>query len=665
MGTTPCISVQFSNVSPNAGTGGSKSYIAKSTHSGINYTRLHIEDAQNAAFYARAPKKMLQTTKFVKSLIVIAVLFAGATDTSAQSAENVAVIINEESPASRRIGEHYVRARAIPADNVIRISTSIEEQISALEYGRTIEGPIAQAITRHGSHDRILYLVLTKGVPLRIDGTPGRKGTTASVDSELTLLYRRMTGTAVAVVGPVPNPYFLGDRPILDARPFTHRQQDIFLVTRLDGFSEDDVIGLIDRAQRPAATGRIVLDQRSGGDAPGERWLSAAAARLKELGLADRVLLENTAAAARNQQDVLGYYSWGSNDPENRARRLGHRFVPGAIAATFMSTDARTFKTPPDAWAPAAEGANAASIFAGSSQALAGDLVREGVTGLAANVSEPYLDGAVRPEILFPAYLSGFNLVEAFYLASPYLSWQTIVLGDPLCAPLRKTALTVAEIADPVDPATELPALFSKRRLDAARLTMKGAPAAAVALSVRADVRAARGDKDGSRRALEEAATLAPGSVATQLHLALLDEQANAHAAAIERYRTVLKFEPQNVIALNNLAYSLAVRQKMPEEALPFARRALALAPDDVTVVDTVAWVEHLRANDVEASKLLTPFVVKGATTAEIHFHAAVIMAATGDRERAAAQLKQALQMDPRIASREDVQVLRRQLDIR
>jgi len=34
--------------------------------------------------------------------------------------------------------------------------------------------------------------------------------------------------------------------------------------------------------------------------------------------------------------------------------------------------------------------------------------------------------GAVRPEILFPAYLAGFNLVEAVYLAIPTLSWQTV-----------------------------------------------------------------------------------------------------------------------------------------------------------------------------------------------------------------------------------------------
>ena len=63
-----------------------------------------------------------------------------------------------------------------------------------MQYERQIERPIAEWITSHAAQDRILYIVLIKGVPLRIAGTPGRQGTVASVDSELTLLYRRLVG---------------------------------------------------------------------------------------------------------------------------------------------------------------------------------------------------------------------------------------------------------------------------------------------------------------------------------------------------------------------------------------------------------------------------------------------------------------------------------------
>jgi hypothetical protein len=40
----------------------------------------------------------------------------------------------------------------------------------------------------------------------------------------------------------------------------------------------------------------------------------------------------------------------------------------------------------------------------------------------------------MRPEYVLPAYASGRNLAESYYLGMPFLSWQGVVLGDPLCA---------------------------------------------------------------------------------------------------------------------------------------------------------------------------------------------------------------------------------------
>src|SRR5690606_27705362 len=104
----------------------------------------------------------------------------------------------------------------------------------------------------------------TRGVPLRVAGTGGRTGTVSSVDSELTLLYRRMAGETVPPNGAIDNPYYLGDAQVADARRFTHVRHDIYLVTRLDGFTVDDVKALIDRGLSPVRTGRVLLDQRAG-----------------------------------------------------------------------------------------------------------------------------------------------------------------------------------------------------------------------------------------------------------------------------------------------------------------------------------------------------------------------------------------------------------------
>ncbi len=122
-----------------------------------------------------------------------------------QSADNVAVVVNDSSAESQRIAEHYVRTRGIPASNVLRIQTVTTDSIDRDAYVRTIEQPVGAAIRRAGLEDRLLYLVLTKGIPLRILGSEGLQGTAASVDSGLTLLYRRLTGQPVATATHIAN----------------------------------------------------------------------------------------------------------------------------------------------------------------------------------------------------------------------------------------------------------------------------------------------------------------------------------------------------------------------------------------------------------------------------------------------------------------------------
>ena len=597
-----------------------------------------------------------------RGLLVLACALATAQAALAQSAENVAVVINSASPASQRIGEYYVRERGIPAGNVIRINTPAQEAVSRAIYAATIELPIASALGRERLQDRVLYLVLTKGVPLRIAGTLGQEGTIASVDSELTLLYRRMTGQAVPARGRVANPYFLGTRDTKEAQPFTHREHDIFLVSRLDAFTVEDVIALIDRAKSPSTEGRIVLDQRDAlVNRAGEDWLEGASKRLTAEGHGERPLLEMTPKPVRGVKPVIGYFSWGSTDPQNRVRTMELGFAPGAIAASFVGEDARTFEEPPAKWRPTNDN-NRTTWFAGSSQSLVGDLIREGVTGVAGQISDPYLQSAVRPEVLFSTYLAGFNLIESFYLAIPHLSWQTVVIGDPLCAPFGRKMLPRSGIEAGLDTETELPALYSKRRLSTAVASAPGVPEKAVALIVRGEGLVARGDRPRARQALEQAVEIAPDSPATQMQLGLLLETSGEHAAANARYRRVLALQPKNAIALNNLAYGIAVHEKAPAEALPFAKQAAELAPNEASIIDTLAWVHHLLGNDAEAAKLLAVAVRLSPTNAEIRLHAAIAYAGRGAQAVAETELKEALRLNPDLETTDDVKELRRKL---
>jgi uncharacterized protein (TIGR03790 family) len=596
-------------------------------------------------------------------VLLSTVALCGPASAAAQSAENVLVVINDASPASRKIGEYYIKQRTVPSSNVVHIRTDTDDTIERVEYLSTIEGPIAGFLSRHALQDRILYIVLTKGTPLRINGTSGQDGTVASVDSELALLYKRMTGIPLPVQGRVANPYYLDAKRLRDAQPFTHRAQELFLVTRLDAFTVEEVIQLIDRAQQPATEGLIVLDQRAGlSNSPGDDWMAEAAGRLQDLGHSGRVRLDTSSNAAPAAEGVLGYFSWGSNDPGNRKRSSGLRFVPGSLAATLAGSDARTFAAPPADWVPAGESQKPNAVFAGSTQSLAGDLIREGVTGVAGNVAEPQLLGAIRPQILFPAYLAGFNLAESFYLAMPSLSWQTVVVGDPLCRPFERKPLTRAEIEDPLDQATELPGVFSRRRLEVARGLLKGAPDEGLRLLLTAEARQARGDAAGARSALERGTEAVPNAAGAHLQLALIYEKEGEYGRAAERYRAILKVEPRNVIALNNLAYTLAVRENKPSEAHPYAKLAVALAPTNPTLLDTLGWIEHLTGNSEMAAKLLAIAVGKLPHQAEVRVHAAIAFAAAGDLKRAATELQEALRLDPSVQKRPDVMALQQTL---
>jgi uncharacterized protein (TIGR03790 family) len=590
----------------------------------------------------------------VRVVLSITVLgMAGPAD--AQSAANVLVVVNDTSEASLRIAEYYTKKRAIPPANVVHLKAAATDAISRAAFATTIETPISQALSKGSLQDRILYIVLTKGVPLRITGTSGRSGMTASVDSELALLYRKMTGAFVPLEGPVANPYYAGERPDVGAL-FSHTAQDIYLVTRLDGFTIEDALALVDRSLAATGTsGAIVLDQRGGPARQGNEWLASAATRLRAMDWGRRVFLE--AADVRSGIDVprLGYFSWGSNDAALTTRVPAGAFAPGALASMFLSSDARTMAEPPAAWTPGAAG----SIYAGSAQSLTADLVRAGVTGAAGQVAEAYLDGAVRPDILFPAYVSGLNLAEAFYRAIPSLSWQTVVLGDPLCAPFRTASVPAAELDPALDPETDLPMQFSERRL---RTTAPGPAPAVRKLLVRSEARRVKGDVNGAIAALE-AATALDGTLKDAFRgLGMLHEQAGQADKARAAYQRALANNPNDIIALNNLAYTIAVRDGNPTEALPLAERAFTLANGAGLVADTLGWIKHLLGDDAAALPLLERAVKGNPRMLDVHVHLAAVYAATGRLPEAAKALEAARALDPAVEQREDYQAVRKRI---
>ncbi len=337
---------------------------------------------------------------------------------------NVLVVVNNRSALSKNIGEYYLRKRGIPLKNLCRIDVTEDETVPRAVYDASISPSVAVCLRREQLIEQVLYIVTTQGVPLRIEGTDGAGGSWAAVDSELALLYSDLrTGKAHEVNGMLNNPFF----GKTEAR-FTHAAFPIYLVTRLAAYDFAGVRALVDKALLAKNQGKFVMDMKSDDDELGNNWLRDTVLKLP----ADRVIFDDSTKVLYKQRDVIGLASWGSNDKNRRERYVGYQWLPGAIVTEFVSTNARTFARPPKTWNLSDWTTPQAKWFAGSPQSMTADYLDEGASAATGHVWEPFLGTTSRPDILLPAYFKGRTLAESFYLSIPALSWQNIVVGDPL-----------------------------------------------------------------------------------------------------------------------------------------------------------------------------------------------------------------------------------------
>lgn len=353
-------------------------------------------------------------------------LFLLAPAVFAQTGENVLLVVNRKSDLSRQIADYYRPLRSVPVANVCYLDTTADEEIDWKTYQDQIERPVENCLNRAGLQEKVLYIVLTAGVPLKVQGSAGTltEAEEASVDSELTLVYGKLKGLKFERKGVVTNPFF-GKRDT----PFRHPLYPIYLVTRLAAYDWPDVKAMIDHSLAARNRGKFVIDLQSADNDSGNDWLREAAIFLP----AARVTMEETTKVLYDQKDVIAYASWGSNDHNRKRRWLGFQWLPGAIATEFVSTNMRTLKRPPDNW-NYTSWSDHGHLWAGSPQGLSADFIHEGASGASGNVYEPYLLGCARPDYVLPAYFEGRNLAESYYLGMAFLSWQGVVLGDPLCS---------------------------------------------------------------------------------------------------------------------------------------------------------------------------------------------------------------------------------------
>ncbi len=92
---------------------------------------------------------------------------------------------------------------------------------------------------------------------------------------------------------------------------------------------------------------------------------------------------------------------------------------------------------------------------------------------------------------------------------------------------------------------------------------------------------------------------------------------------AVKLYKEMIELEPRHLVALNNLAYLLMSHLNDPRAALPHAEKAVEIAPNNGSVVDTLGWCQLLLKNYDEAVARLRQATQLEPEMASIRYHAA------------------------------------------
>ena len=360
--------------------------------------------------------------------------------------ERVLIVVNKSDPASIEIGNYYAQKRNIPKKNIFQISPPNKETISWDEFITYIFNPLRIQLVKSKWLNGILYdkfdkfgrieyipldhkidfLVFSSGIPYRIKNnpelieiskdfpinTPEFCVTNASVDNELTLLCEKNS----PVIGFVIN-------PIYKVFPLDQAQKSsIIRTSRLDGPNEACIKQMIDNAlytEKQGLRGRAYIDLE-GPYPKGNEWLTHIAQSLKSLGFETIINTKKGKLFTKNDRfdDPIFYFGWHTKNITGPFTNPDFKFPPGAIAIHIHSHSAIKLRSTQETWV--------------------GPFIARGVTATIGNVYEPYLDLSHHIDILWEGLTKNLSWGEATYYSLISLSWQTIVIGDPLYQPFKK-----------------------------------------------------------------------------------------------------------------------------------------------------------------------------------------------------------------------------------
>lgn len=204
--------------------------------------------------------------------------------------------------------------------------------------------------------------------------------------------------------------------------------------------------------------------------------------------------------------------------------------------------------------------------------------------------------------------------------------------------------------------------MLAAGRRDEARRCFSGAVAAdrgfAQAHLASAQMAYEDGDLASARRSLAALPRAVSEGPPAQLLMAAVESKAGNIPAAEQRYRNVLQADPDQVVALNNLAFLLASRENRADEAFGYAQRAKELAPDNPDVSGTIGWLCYRRGLYPTALQHLQAAVSRdgsasGARPAARRYYLGMTYLKLGDRRQGMEILEQSLRSHPTLPEAE------------
>jgi tetratricopeptide (TPR) repeat protein len=167
-----------------------------------------------------------------------------------------------------------------------------------------------------------------------------------------------------------------------------------------------------------------------------------------------------------------------------------------------------------------------------------------------------------------------------------------------------------------------------------------------------------KGDANAAIQELQKARETLPDNVVVLKTLALVLDGAQRKPEARKIYEATLKLDPNDAVALNNLAFLLAETGGDLDDALTKAQRAKQLLPSLYEISDTLGWI-YLKKNLADqAIDVFKDLVTKEPNHSTYHYHLGIAYSQKGDKTQALVQLREALKYNPAKIEKDQIQQL-------